>query len=79
MRSMISYLTIFINHLFLRNKSYLFDDQSPNFFSPADRARIIEFVLKRQRYSDDPGDPFAFGNQKNTDLFLFLRQVGSSS
>ena len=45
----------------------MFNDKDPKFFSPADKARIIEFVLKRERFdrerfSEEKGDPFAFGS-----------------
>ena len=45
-----------------RNKDYLFDDQDPKFFSLATRSRIIEFLLKRKRFTEDPDDDFSFGN-----------------
>ena len=47
--------------LYSRDKEYLFDHDDPNFFSPATRSRIVEFLLKRKRFSDDSEDDFAFG------------------
>ena len=44
-----------------RDKDYLFDDHDPNFFSLATRSRIIEFLLKRKRFTEDPNDDFSFG------------------
>ena len=49
-------------HNFLRrDKDYLFDHSDPNLYSPATRSRIVEFLLKRKRFSADPNDDFAFG------------------
>ena len=50
--------------LYSRDKEYLFDHNDPNFFSPATRSRIVEFLLKRKRFSDDSEDDFAFGVTK---------------
>ena len=36
----------------------------PDFFTPSMRSRIIEFILKRKRLSDDVNDEFAFGIDK---------------
>ena len=47
-----------------RDKDYLFDHEDENFFSPSKRTRIVEFLLKRKRFSDDPEDDFAFGINK---------------
>ena len=44
-----------------RDKNYLFDDKDPKFFSLATRSRIIEFLLKRKRFTEDPNDDFSFG------------------
>ena len=44
-----------------RDKDYLFDDNDPKFFSLATRSRIIEFLLKRKRFTEDPNDDFSFG------------------
>ena len=46
--------------IYTRDKDYLFDDNNAKFFSPATRSRILEFLLKRKRFSDDDDD-FAFG------------------
>ena len=48
---------------FIRDKDYLFDHKDPNLFSPATRSRIVEFLLKRKRFSEDPDDDFAFGER----------------
>ena len=39
----------------------MFDHDDPEFFSLATRTRIVEFLLKRKRFSEDPNDDFAFG------------------
>ena len=31
------------------------------FFSHATRSRIVDYILRRKRYSDSPADTFAFG------------------
>ena len=49
-----------------RDKDYLFDHSDPNLYSPATRSRIVEFLLKRKRFSSDPNDDFAFGELLNT-------------
>ena len=51
------------NIFFIRDKDYLFDHKDPNLFSPATRSRIVEFLLKRKRFSEDPDDDFAFGER----------------
>ncbi len=38
-----------------------FDANEPGFFTPGVRARIIDFIIRRKRFSDDPSDDFAFG------------------
>ena len=47
-----------------RDKEYLFDHASADFFTPATRSRILEFLLKRKRFSEDSEDDFAFGISK---------------
>ena len=56
----------FISFTLLRDKDYLFDHSDPNLYSPATRSRIVEFLLKRKRFSADPDDDFAFGELLNT-------------
>ena len=52
-----------MSSFFIRDKDYLFDHKDPNLFSPATRSRIVEFLLKRKRFSEDPDDDFAFGER----------------
>jgi len=47
-----------------RDKEYLFDHNDIKFFTPATRSRILEFLLKRKRFSEDQDDDFAFGITK---------------
>lgn len=56
------YLDSHYTAIYSRDKNYLFDDNDPQFFSPATRSRILEFLLKRKRFTDDPDDDFSFGN-----------------
>ncbi|XP_059080629.1 anoctamin-1-like [Tigriopus californicus] len=48
---------------FSRDKEYLFDVDA-DFFTPSMRSRIIEFILKRKRLTEDVDDEFAFGIDK---------------
>ena len=50
--------------VYSRAKDFLFDHDDENFFSPSKRTRIVEFLLKRKRFSDDKEDDFAFGINK---------------
>lgn len=50
--------------IYSRDKDYLFDHNDAKFFTPATRSRILEFLLKRKRFSDDQDDDFAFGITK---------------
>ncbi|XP_047120031.1 anoctamin-1-like isoform X1 [Schistocerca piceifrons] len=46
---------------FSRDKEYLFDVDAPNFFTPAVRILVVDFILQRQKFSEDSGDLFSFG------------------
>jgi len=50
--------------IYSRDKEYLFDVSDPDFFTPAQRSRIVEFLLSRKRFSDDEDLDFAFGVAK---------------
>jgi len=50
--------------IYSRDKDYLFDHNDDKFFTPGTRSRILEFLLKRKRFSDDQDDDFAFGITK---------------
>ncbi|PSN51328.1 hypothetical protein C0J52_15727, partial [Blattella germanica] len=52
---------LYFTAIYSRDKDYLFDITSKDFFSPRIRARIVQYILERQRYSDDEKDVFAFG------------------
>ena len=47
--------------VYSRDKEYLFDLESPNFFTAATRARIVQFILDRTRFTETKHDDFAFG------------------
>lgn len=40
---------------------YRFDVDSPNFFTPTVRARIVQFILDRNLFSRNESDPYNFG------------------
>ncbi|XP_076338167.1 anoctamin 1 isoform X2 [Tachypleus tridentatus] len=46
-----------------RDKEYLFDipEKKEDFFNPGLRAQVVDFILKRKRFSKDPAQAFAFG------------------
>ena len=52
----VSCIQIFTVCLFFR-----FDTDRCDFFTQSVRSRIIEFILKRKRLSNDVNDDFAFG------------------
>jgi anoctamin-1 len=41
-----------------------FDIHSEGFFTPAIRSRIVQFILDRQRFTEDQDDDFAFGVER---------------
>lgn len=49
-----------------KDKEYLFDipPQKEQFFSSAQRAQVVEFILKRKSFSADMNDASAFGINK---------------
>ncbi|CAL7952008.1 unnamed protein product [Xylocopa violacea] len=47
--------------IYSRDKEYLFDLDMPNFFTAATRARIVQFILDRTRFTETKNDDFAFG------------------
>ncbi|ODN06507.1 Anoctamin-1 [Orchesella cincta] len=50
--------------VYTREKEYLFDVNEDEFFTPAVRARIVDFILRRKRYTDNDLDDFAFGIER---------------
>lgn len=50
--------------VYSREKEYLFDVDEQEFFTPAVRARIVDFILGRKRYTDNEMDDFAFGIER---------------
>ncbi|XP_067142295.1 anoctamin-1-like [Centruroides vittatus] len=52
--------------VFSRSKEYLFaiPERKEDLFNPAQRSQIIEFILKRKRFTQDPADVFGFGIKK---------------
>lgn len=50
--------------VYSRDKEYLFDLNSPNFFTSATRSRIVQFILDRTRFTETKEDDFAFGIER---------------
>lgn len=50
--------------VYSRDKEYLFDLNSPNFFTSATRSRIVQFVLDRTKFTETKEDDFAFGIER---------------
>ena len=49
----------------------MFDSNHASFFNESKRIRIIHFILKRKRFSNDPSDDFAFGLDKLIQLEVY--------
>ncbi|XP_076341962.1 anoctamin-6-like [Tachypleus tridentatus] len=49
-----------------RAREYLFDvpEKKEDFFNPAQRAQIVDFILKRKRFSNNTNESYAFGITK---------------
>ncbi|CAH1965740.1 unnamed protein product [Acanthoscelides obtectus] len=50
--------------IYSRDREYLFDVDSPCFFTPAIHSRIVQFILDRKRFSNNPQNDFAFGIER---------------
>lgn len=50
--------------VYSRDKEYLYDLDSPNFFTSATRSRIVQFILDRTKFTDTKEDDFAFGIER---------------
>ncbi|XP_012221258.1 anoctamin-1 isoform X2 [Linepithema humile] len=50
--------------VYSRDKEYLFDLDSPNFFTSATRSRVVQFILDRTRFTEAKEDDFAFGVER---------------
>ncbi|XP_020710663.2 anoctamin-1 isoform X2 [Athalia rosae] len=50
--------------VYSRDKEYLFDLDTPEFFTPATHSRIVQFILDRTRFTEDKEDDFAFGVER---------------
>ncbi|XP_068628386.1 anoctamin-1-like [Battus philenor] len=47
--------------IYSKDKEYLFDTTAECFWTPSIRSRIVQFILDRNRFSDQSSDDFAFG------------------
>ena len=54
-----------------RARRDMFDSNHASFFNESKRIRIIHFILKRKRFSNDPSDDFAFGLDKLIQLEVY--------
>lgn len=50
----------------------MFDSNHDSFFNESKRIRIIHFILKRKRFSNDTDDDFAFGLDKLIQLKVYI-------
>ncbi|XP_075145749.1 anoctamin 1 [Haematobia irritans] len=50
--------------IYSRDKEYLFDIRHDQFFTPAVRSRIVQFILDRQRFTPKSKDEMAFGIER---------------
>lgn len=50
--------------IYSRDKEYLFDLDSPNFFTSGIRSRIVQFILDRTRFVIGKSDDFSFGIER---------------
>lgn len=50
--------------MYSRDREYLFDIDSPCFFTPAIHSRIVQFILDRKRFSDKHTEDFSFGIER---------------
>ena len=53
--------------IYSRDKEYLFDLQQANFFTTWVRARVVQFILDRQRFSRETAHDFSFGIERLVD------------
>ncbi|XP_033224171.1 anoctamin-4-like isoform X2 [Belonocnema kinseyi] len=50
--------------VYSRDKEYLFDLESPEFFTPATRSRIVQFILDRTKFTEEKDEDFGFGIER---------------
>ncbi|KAJ6638053.1 Anoctamin-1 [Pseudolycoriella hygida] len=53
-----------LTHSYSRNYKYLFDVDSPDFFSQSTSIAVVQFILERQRFSDDDDSQNNVGIEK---------------
>ncbi|KAL1491248.1 hypothetical protein ABEB36_011870 [Hypothenemus hampei] len=58
--------------IYSRDREYLFDVQSPNFFTPAIHSRIVQFILDRKRFTTNFHNDFAFGIERLIDDDVYI-------
>ncbi|KAL1140334.1 hypothetical protein AAG570_000266, partial [Ranatra chinensis] len=58
--------------IYSRDKEYLFNVASSNFFTPAVRSRIVQFIMDRTFFAEPkPHDIFVFGIQRLLDMMVY--------
>ncbi|XP_046382503.1 anoctamin-1-like isoform X1 [Ischnura elegans] len=50
--------------VYSRDKDYLFDCDCMDFFTPAVRSTVVDFILERKHFSNNERDVFSFGIQR---------------
>ncbi|XP_018567223.1 anoctamin-5 isoform X2 [Anoplophora glabripennis] len=58
--------------IYSRDREYLFDVNSPCFFTSAIHSRIIQFILDRKKFSNNPQSDFSFGIERLLDEKAYL-------
>ncbi|XP_055540027.1 anoctamin-5-like isoform X2 [Wyeomyia smithii] len=53
-----------LQHEYCREKSYLFDDEAPEFFTPSIRIAVAHFILERTYFSDSEEEKYDIGLRK---------------
>ncbi|XP_043284882.1 anoctamin-4-like [Venturia canescens] len=58
--------------VYSRDKEYLFDSDSPDFFTSGTHSRIVQFILDRTRFAEDTEDHFSFGIDRLIDERAYI-------
>ncbi|RZF39456.1 hypothetical protein LSTR_LSTR000977 [Laodelphax striatellus] len=57
--------------VYSRDKEYLFDIDASDFFTPAARSRIVQFILDRSSFNKDKTDVFHFGIERLVASYVY--------
>jgi hypothetical protein len=58
--------------LYVQNRFDINDDNISTYFNPAIRSRIVHFILRRKRYSEDEKDNLAMGYERLVNSKAYL-------